>query len=150
MEKKLRKKFVYFSVGVFSIVLFTIGGYINFSNFYQIKHGSDSLLQVLTENDGQLPKFKNKSELESFKNKISPEMTFSNRFFTVKTDISKNVITVNTGDVYLTSANEAVQYAKDVLNEGKQTGYIGNFKYLVSDKDYGILVVFVDLTRDFD
>ncbi len=45
---------------------------------------------------------------------------FSNRFFTVKTDNKKNVVTVNTDDVFFTSASEAVEYAKTVLAKGKK------------------------------
>lgn len=150
MEKKLRKKFVYFSVGIIFIVLFSIVSFINFSNFFKYTESSNIVLDILAKNDGELPKNIDKSEMDFLNTKLSAEMTFSNRFFTVKTDIQKNIITVNTGDVYLTSSMEAVEYAKKVLQIGNESGFLGNFKYKVEEKDYGILVVFVDLTRDLD
>ncbi|MFR8494878.1 MAG: sensor histidine kinase, partial [Parvimonas micra] len=70
--------------------------------------------------------------------------------FTVKTDNLKNVITVNTDDVFFTSASEAVEYAKDVLSSGKSRGYYGGFKYVVENTENGKLIAFVDVVKDFD
>lgn len=149
MEKKLRKKFIFFSVGVVFIVLILIAGCVNLINLSQLNYRSEAVSEILVENDGEFPKMKNNGDTDFLKDRLSPEMAFSNRFFTVKTDVEKNVITVNTGDVYLTSATEAVEYAKNVLKTGNQTGFLNGFKYTVSEKDYGILIVFVDVSRDF-
>ncbi len=114
MENKLRKKFVYFSVGIITIVLLSITAFVNITNFYNIKYSSDNLLNILVLNDGEMPKFTMfEDSLEE--DKASYAKSFSNRFFTVKTDVKKNIVTVNTDDVFLTSSSEAVDYAKEVL-----------------------------------
>ena len=148
MEIKLRKKFIYFSVGIIAIVLLSIMAFVNVTNFYNLKRSSDELLKTLVENNGVMPSFKLNDN--SKEEKTVYLKNFSNRFFTVKTDNKKNVITVNTDDVFFTSASEAVEYAKDVLSSGKSRGYYGGFKYVVENTENGKLIAFVDVVKDFD
>ena len=148
MESKLRKKFIYFSVGIIAIVLLSIMAFVNVTNFYNLKRSSDELLKTLVENNGVMPSFKLNDN--SKEEKTVYLKNFSNRFFTVKTDNKKNVITVNTDDVFFTSASEAVEYAKDVLSSGKSRGYYGGFKYVVENTENGKLIAFVDVVKDFD
>ena len=148
MESKLRKKFIYFSVGIIAIVLLSIMAFVNVTNFYNLKRSSDELLKTLVENNGVMPSFKLNDN--SKEEKTVDLKNFSNRFFTVKTDNKKNVITVNTDDVFFTSASEAVEYAKDVLSSGKSRGYYGGFKYVVENTENGKLIAFVDVVKDFD
>lgn len=148
MESKLRKKFIYFSVGIIAIVLLSIMAFVNVTNFYNLKRSSDELLKTLVENNGVMPSFKLNDN--SKEEKTVYLKNFSNRFFTVKTDNKKNVITVNTDDVFFTSASEAVEYAKDVLSSGKSRGYYGGFKYVVENTESGKLIAFVDVVKDFD
>ena len=148
MESKLRKKFIYFSVGIIAIVLLSIMAFVNVTNFYNLKRSSDELLKTLVKNNGVMPSFKLNDN--SKEEKTVYLKNFSNRFFTVKTDNKKNVITVNTDDVFFTSASEAVEYAKDVLSSGKSRGYYGGFKYVVENTENGKLIAFVDVVKDFD
>ena len=148
MESKLRKKFIYFSVGIIAIVLLSIMAFVNVTNFYNLKRSSDELLKTLVENNGVMPSFKLNDN--SKEEKTVYLKNFSNRFFTVKTDNKKNVITVNTDDVFFTSASEAVEYAKDVLSSRKSRGYYGGFKYVVENTENGKLIAFVDVVKDFD
>ena len=148
MESKLRKKFIYFSVGIIAIVLLSIMAFVNVTNFYNLKRSSDELLKTLVENNGVMPSFKLNDN--SKEEKTVYLKNFSNRFFTVKTDNKKNVITVNTEDVFFTSASEAVEYAKDVLSSGKSRGYYVGFKYVVENTENGKLIAFVDVVKDFD
>lgn len=122
--------------------------FVNVTNFYNLKRSSDELLKTLVENNGVMPSFKLNDN--SKEEKTVYLKNFSNRFFTVKTDNKKNVITVNTDDVFFTSASEAVEYAKDVLSSGKSRGYYGGFKYVVENTENGKLIAFVDVVKDFD
>lgn len=149
MEIKLRKKFIYFSVGIISIVVLSIMAFVNIANFYNINHSSDELLKTLVENNGVMPSFAVINE-NSDEKKTLYLKNFSNRFFTVKTDNKKNVVTVNTDDVFFTSASEAVEYAKTVLAKGKTSGYYKGFKYMVENTDKGKLIAFVDVVKDYD
>ncbi|EGL35445.1 hypothetical protein HMPREF9126_1639 [Parvimonas sp. oral taxon 110 str. F0139] len=100
MESKLRKKFIYFSVGIISIVILAILAFVNVANFYNLKHSSDELLKTLIENNGVMPSFAVVNENADEKKTLYLK-NFSNRFFTVRTDNQKNIVTVNTDDVFL-------------------------------------------------
>lgn len=149
MESKLRKKFIYFSVGIISIVILAIMAFVNVANFYNLKHSSDELLKTLIENNGVMPSFAVVNENADEKKTLYLK-NFSNRFFTVRTDNQKNIVTVNTDDVFFTSASDAVDYAKTVLAKGKHSGYYKGFKYMVENTDKGKLIAFVDVVKDFD
>lgn len=149
MESKLRKKFIYFSVGIISIVVLSIMAFVNVANFYNLKHSSDELLKTLIENNGVMPSFAVVNENTEEKKTLYLK-NFSNRFFTVRTDNQKNIVTVNTDDVFFTSASDAVDYAKEVLAKGKHSGYYKGFKYMVENTDKGKLIAFVDVVKDFD
>ena len=149
MESKLRKKFIYFSVGIISIVILAIMAFVNVANFYNLKHSSDELLKTLIENNGVMPSFAVVNENADEKKTLYLK-NFSNRFFTVRTDNQKNIVTVNTDDVFFTSASDAVDYAKEVLAKGKHSGYYKGFKYMVENTDKGKLIAFVDVVKDFD
>jgi len=72
MESKLRKKFIYFSVGIIAIVLLSIMAFVNVTNFYNLKRSSDELLKTLVENNGVMPSFKlNNSHTDVHNLKIS-------------------------------------------------------------------------------
>ena len=149
MESKLRKKFIYFSVGIISIVVLSIMAFVNVANFYNINKSSDELLKTLVENNGVMPSFAVINENAEEKKTLYLK-NFSNRFFTVRTDNQKNIVTVNTDDVFFTSASEAVEYAKTVLAKGKTSGYYNGFKYVVENTDKGKLIAFVDVVKDFN
>ena len=149
MESKLRKKFIYFSVGIIAIVLLSIMAFVNVTNFYNLKRSSDELLKTLVENNGVMPSFAVVNENADEKKTLYLK-NFSNRFFTVRTDNQKNVVTVNTDDVFFTSASEAVEYAKTVLAKGKHSGYYKGFKYVVENTDKGKLIAFVDVVKDYN
>lgn len=148
MENKLRKKFIYFSVGIISIVTVIIIGFVNFAIYYNFNRNSDELLKTLVENNGVMPKIA-MVENSDYDQRVLYLKNISNRFFTVRTDVQRNIITVNTDDVFFTSAQEAVEYAKTVLSKGQSRGFYKGFKYLIEDTGKGKLIAFVDVVKDY-
>lgn len=148
MVEILRKKFIIISVSAVVVVVFVIGLFSNLSNYSQIGRNADELLNILTENDGYFPKPNDKNFKYQLPPKISPEAPFSTRFFTVKTDIGDNIIEVDIGEISSTSTDQALKYANNVLQSEKNSGFIDNYKYSVVNKDYGSLLVFVNVERD--
>ena len=55
MIRKLRIKFIAISMTSTIIVLFLILGSINLLNYLEMSHNSDTILDFLKENDGELP-----------------------------------------------------------------------------------------------
>lgn len=148
MAEELRRKFILISLSAVFVVVFGIGLFSNLSNYFQITRNADVLLDVLTSNNGYFPKLDNFNEKDRLPPKLSPEAPFSTRFFTVKIDGEDNLLEIDTGKVSSTTTDQALSYANQVLEKGKNSGFIDDYKYRISSKDYGSLVVFLDMERD--
>ena len=149
MVEKLRRKFILISLSAVIVVILAIGIFSNVSNFIQITRNADVLLDELIANDGYFPKGDN-DENNKRPPKISQEAPFTTRFFTVKIDKADNLLEIDTGKISSTSTDQALTYANEVLKKGKDSGFIDNYKYQVSPKEYGFLLVFVNMERDLD
>ncbi|TCO70388.1 sensor histidine kinase [Marinisporobacter balticus] len=150
MIKKLQRKFIIIAVSSVVLVILVIATFINVLNYGQIGRHADAILTVLSENDGHFPKHNKHKNDYKLPPKMSPEVPFSTRFFIVKLDDNENVISVDTGKISAISASKAVKAAEKVLKNRKETGLIQNYKYVVTEKDYGKLIVFVDCERDIE
>ena len=148
MVEKLRKKFILISVSAVFVVVFIIALSSNLANYAQIERNTDELLGVLVENDGYFPKKVNHDFEFKLPPKMSPEAPFSTRFFTVKTDNQGNIFEVDTGKISAASNEQALNYANNVLNSKKTSGFIDDYKYKIANKEYGLFIVFVDVGRD--
>lgn len=148
MENRLRKKFVLFSTSAVILVVLIIASILNTFNYYRLNSKNETILNFIAQNNGTFPK-PNEDNINMFlKENISPEDAFSTRFFTVNLDTKKNVVKVNTNDIYLVTYDEAIEYAKKAIE--KNTGIIGNYKYKIFALDKGISIIFTDITNDLD
>ena len=105
-------------------VLGLILGGINFLYYREVVSDADDTLEFLMENGGTFPK----QEWENEKVAFSPELPYESRYFSV--DFSM-----------------AVRYAKSILKSGKTQGFVGNYRYLVSDDADKVQIVFLDCGR---
>lgn len=148
MVERLRRKFIILSVSAVFTVVFAIGFFSNVFTYLQIGRNADELLNVLAENDGLFPI----SEFHDFPYplppKMSPETPFSTRFFTVKMDRSNTLIAVDTGKISSITNGQALAYANRIMQSERKNGYLDSYKYIVEQKGYGSLLVFVNVERD--
>lgn len=105
-------------------VLGLILGGISFLYYREVVSDADDTLEFLMENGGTFPK----QEWENEKVAFSPELPYESRYFSV--DFSM-----------------AVRYAKSILKSGKTQGFVGNYRYLVSDDADKVQIVFLDCGR---
>lgn len=124
MIRKLRIKLILVSMCSLMAVLGLILGGINFLYYREVVSDSDDTLEFLMENGGTFPK----QEWENEKVAFSPELPYESRYFSV--DFSM-----------------AVRYAKSILKSGKTQGFVGNYRYLVSDDADKVQIVFLDCGR---
>lgn len=75
---------------------------------------------------------------------ITSETPFSTRHFTVLFDHEGNVLQTFTESIYSISEEIAIKYAEEVIGEGKERGWISNYRYKLFATDFGAGVVFVD------
>lgn len=157
MIGKLRKKFIAVSVLSTFIVLSVIMSGIHIMNYHRIERNSDRMLSLMAENDGRMPFVKPKFEKdkrEDFAKKdiphFSPETPYETRYFSVV--IGKNGIVErsDTGKIAAIDTERAVQYAKEIYNSNKISGFEENYRFLKSEKDGTTIITFLDCTRELE
>ena len=80
--------------------------------------------------------------------RMTEETPFETRYFSVTLKEDGTIREMNTGKIAAVTSSEAAEMAGRAAAGGKETGYDGNYKYLVSDTDGGKLYIFLDCTRD--
>lgn len=144
MIGKLRKKLVAVAMLSLFIVLSVIMGAVNMLNYTRMVDDAERTIKILKENNGTFPKPNDGPghDMDMFKG-MSPEAPYESRYFSVTMDGDGNVVTVDTGKIAGTDTDEAVDYAKKVLEKGKSSGFTGQYRYAVQDTDEGELVIFL-------
>lgn len=137
----LRSKFIAVAMISVSIVIAVLMTILNASSFIRLARQADQMLQVLASNQGSFPApIEKPSRNEP---PMSPEAPFETRFFSVT---FKDDSTVSADTAFITAVNQqkALDFALKVKEEGKERGFIDNYRFL----DSGAMVVFLDCTRD--
>ncbi len=143
MEKTLRRKFVCISVGVVFFVVFLIAAVINVTNYLEIDDKAKEIVEILVENDGRFPQV-----FEKPTQHLTAETPYTTRYFTIKLDENGEIINTDTKSIILVSEEQAIVYAENILETGKETGYINRYKFQVVDMDYGTLMLFIDCNQE--
>lgn len=149
MIYKLRKKFIFITAVSVGIVFAMVFGGICFISYLQLNHSMDMLTDIIGMNDGDFPNFNNlggpaqtdPSPQDQF---ITPELQFSTRFFTVWIDNEKNILRENMEHISSVSKEEVKNYTEDALNKKNEKGWVNNYRYRISETEYGQLIVFIN------
>ncbi len=128
MLRKLRVKFIAIAMISIFVVLAVILAVINIVNYVNVDKNANQILDILVQNEGVFPK--------SFDNiGISEETPYNTRFFCVTLEKKTgDVLYVDTSSISAIDYDTAIEYAQEVFNSGKTTGYINGFKYNSSVK----------------
>ena len=149
MIYRLRKKFILISAAAVGAVFALIFGLIYFTTSAQLNRTMDMLTDVISSNDGAFPEIGSAEmppapagvERERF---FNSEARFSTRFFTVYADENNQIISENTDKISSVDAKTAREYAEKALSGNSERGWIGGFRYKVTDTPNGKTVVFVN------
>ena len=153
MIKKLRRKFIAVSVLSVFLVLTVIMGAINILNYSRVVRDSDTVLNMLAENDGQFPKrgsgFKHRNRssdwlFDELSPDTSPELAYESRFFTVRISADGVATSVDTGRIAAVDTDTAKEYAKEVWADGDTSGFLSNYRYLKKTDDCDTVIIFLD------
>ena len=163
MIKKLRIKLIFAAMISLLAVLVVIMGAVGYLNYAKIVSDADETLTILEENDGFFPNTQQtddtidnnefRHDKESPKRRyetLPPELPFETRYFFVSMDENGDTLSVNTGKIAAIDSETAVEYAKDVWEEGSTEGFIGDYRYLMSTSDGESLIIFLDCGRNLD
>lgn len=172
MIKKLRRKLVITSMVSLLLVLLVIEGMTGILNYRKIVTDADRILNILKQNDGKFPEIaykgpegekvrepgeppkgnpgEGKLDDRNMIGKMSGEMPYESRFFSVIMNDNGAIVTVDTGKVASVDTSAAAEYAQNVWKSGKRQGFMENYRYLVceSGSESGVRIIFLDRSRE--
>ena len=151
MIYKLRRRFILISAAAILAVVTLVFSIILALNISSMNRTMDILADRVSDGEGRFPgafdekpypdmmRPQNKPEFDF----ITPETPFATRHFTVVFDNKGNVTNTFTESIYSITDDQAVEYAKRVVN-GNTRGWADNYRYKVYTTSNGIGVVFID------
>ncbi len=142
MIKKLQKKFVMLTTIISLIVLFVIALLINVANYFSVMNNSDSLLELLIENDLKL------IEASHPPDRFPREIAFTTRFFVLRSDEDGNINYVDTKNIGSVSSKEAMVYAQTIDSKELSRGTVDNFRFMKTETSYGHTYIFLDIEAE--
>lgn len=152
MIYRLQKRFILICTVSVLAVIALVFGVILALNISTMNRNMDTLADRVSEGGGRFPGSgqpkphpdkKPQPEEHDF-DFITPETPFSTRHFTVFFDKNGEVARTNTDSIYSITDSTAAEYAKSVVEEGRERGWISHYRYKVFLSEMGAVVVFVD------
>lgn len=149
MLQKLRIKFVLLTMALLFLILTVIMGTVNLLNYRHVIDAADQTLKILLEGNGQFPDSFS-SDKKPFNHKLSPELPFETRFFTVMLSEDETPLLVNTEKIAAVTPETAVSYAKKVWDSQHTKGFIDEYRYAVQKNSSGSIIIFMDCGRQLN
>ena len=151
MIYKLQRKFVLICTVSIFVVIIAVFSVILALNIVMMNRNMDVLADRVSEGGGRFPK----SFSEEFKPEkrpfeeppnfdfITPETPFSTRHFTVFFNETGEIEKTFTESISI-DESVAMEYAKEVIGNRKNRGWISNYRYKIFSVETGTAIVFVD------
>ena len=149
MLKKMRRRFILAAMAAFGAVMLAVAAGINVTSYFQAAAMQDrqieNLLRYERMDHGRPErKFPPAEEMPG----RGPEAEFTTRFFVVHCDFSGKVQKVSRDHISSVDDGTARVYAEEILATGREKGYHGEYRYLVSMEDTGITILFLNVSND--
>ncbi len=143
MIKKLRIRLVVAAMVSLLIVLSAIVGVAGVLNYRSILTEADLKLALLAENNGKFPE-----DIQKVPFELPRETAFESRYFSVLLNEDGTAVAVNTGKIAAVDTEQAAAYGEQVVQSGRQQGFVDDYRYLVVAQESGTYLVFLDCSRD--
>lgn len=151
MVGQLQRRFVLGAMLVSIIVTCTIYLVITIENYEIITDGANRLIDIIVENHGEIPEFK---EDGKYVGDINLETKFSTRYIYVKLNREGIEVESNISNISEVPSKEYSRYIQDVLKLKIDNGYYQNYKYkVIRDEKDNTIIVLIDCTaqlKSFD
>lgn len=145
MLKRIQRRFILSAMAAFGAVTLALILGINTVNYCQATKAQDDLAERLMryeyrrterpeEGPPPMPKLPG----------AGPEAEFTTRFFTVRFDGTGRMIGSFREHISSIDGPVAEEYARRVLQKGRQKGYYGDYRYLVERDERGTVVLFLN------
>lgn len=148
MIKKLKIKFVAVIMGILTFVFLCIVGGIITSSYVSNERQTNELLQMVASADGgwspekkQPPKEEPWEKPEEGRRE---DLFALSSYYAVKLDSENNITEIINERKSVFQETQIIEAVNGVIESGKSSGRAGSEKFLVEEKDYGKIIVFVD------
>ena len=148
MIARLRKKFILASALSALLVFLVLFLLMFFVGRAQLNAAMDTLTDAIASNGGVFPGYDDTAPPPSgrfpYTGVITAESPFSTRFFTVWLDRNDRITRVNVDAVSSISEEQTREYAQAALAEGRERGWVSDYRYRFFDTAEGRAAVFVN------
>lgn len=154
MLQKMKWRFIVAAMSAFSAVMILLIAGINYWNYSVTTRRLDSnLQQILAEHFFEAapeppPKEKPDVPLINFRNAPSKEARYMMRYFSVYLNEDGNVFQVSRDFISSISEEDAAEYAKEVWNKNRKTGFLGEYRYIKDQSQHGNRIVFLNAANE--
>ena len=159
MIKKLRTKFITISIIAVASVMVLLFAAVNIISFVSVNTKLNNTLDMISENQGQMPQFKRgegapegekpKPQEAHMGEDFNAETPFSTRFFVVYYAESGEKIKSDLDQIAAVDDTETDDYIAIALAHGEGYGFTENYKYRVTPQEDGsYMAVFVNDERE--
>lgn len=149
MIKKLRIKLIAASMASLFLVLFVIEGIVGVLNYKKIVNDADHILEVLEENAGKFPP-KFTGDRKGERPKMSLEIPYESRYFSVLLDENGNVILTDTSKIVSVDTEKAIKYASEIWERKTEKGFLDEYRYWKCSYNGEVRIIFLDCRRQLD
>lgn len=146
MIRSLKRKFILLTMASLLVLLGVIVVGMNMINYRAVVAEVDDILVLLTQNKGTFPEVLPDPQ-GRFPFGMSPETPYESRFFSVLLDRDGSVVQADTGRIASVDTETAISYASSVLESGKNSGFIGNYRFVRDDDGKLSRIIFLDCGR---
>ncbi len=150
MIQKLKTKFIFLSMTALFVLLTVIIVGMNIINYNSVIDEADSILDVLSQNRGVFPDFElnlNGRPNDRLPPELSPETPYESRYFSVSYNEMGDIVNVDVSKVSAIGRDSAIKLAGEVKDN---QGFVGEYRYIVSDDFNGTRITFLDCGRKLD
>ena len=145
MIKKLKIKFIVLGTSVLFALLAAIVFAMNLVNYRSMINEADGIISLISENNGAFPDNFQPSNMVSIR--ISTETAYESRFFSIAFDKNGNITNVNTNQIMSVDSGTAVKYGYMIYESGSKNGFLGIYRYVVTQDHDNTIVTFLDCDR---
>ncbi len=147
MLKRLHRRMVLLAIVAFFLVITLVAVLVNLINYRVVTERLDHTIGFILRFEEASPSAPPPGPFMELPNKEDNYMT---RFFSVRYDEAGELVAVSTNYIAEVDETQALEYADRVRNLKTDSGYIGNYRFAVSEIDGYKIITFLNVARDQD
>ena len=146
MLKKMRWRFVWAAMAVFSVVMAVLAGVILLASYGITAERQDKIIEDIYQYEQRPGKPADDRRFPEIDHpgRQQPEFEYTTRFFIVYCDPAGKAVRVSKDFISSVTEEKAREYAEILLQKEKHAGYYDHFRYRIYETEWGRMVIFLN------